>query len=56
MAGMQKRFTKRDGETDGDMRKRINQEYRDLQTSDEWDHWRHETVRELIELAKQGAA
>ena len=56
MAGMQKRFTKRDGETDDDMRKRINQEYRDLQTSDEWDHWRHETVRELIELAKQGAA
>lgn len=53
MAEMQKRFTKGPGETDADMRKRINDEYRQLQTSDEWDRWRHETVREIITLVKQ---
>jgi hypothetical protein len=53
MAGMQKLFTREDGESEDDMRNRIRAAYRELQKSDEWDKWRHATIDEIVELAKQ---
>ena len=46
------RFTRIPGESDDDMRARQRQEYRDLQTSDEWDRWRHATLDEIATLVE----
>ena len=55
MANMQKLFSRQDGESEQDMRARIGQAYRELQSSDEWASWRDATVDELIELARSNA-
>ena len=44
MANMQKLFSRKEGESEDEMRARIRQGYRDLQSSDEWASWRDETV------------
>jgi len=51
MASMQKLFSRRDGESEQEMRARIGQAYRELQSSDEWASWRDATVDEMIALA-----
>ena len=53
---LQKTFTQREGESEEEMRARIARSYKDLQTSDDWDRWRHETVREISEIAKKAPA
>lgn len=55
MANMQKLFTRGENESEADMRARIGQAYRELQSSDEWASWRDATVDELIEVARSGA-
>ena len=50
MANMQKLFSRKEGESEDDMRARIRQGYRDLQSSDEWASWRDETVTEIAAL------
>ena len=52
MANMQKLFSRQEGESEDDMRARIRQGYRDLQSSDEWASWRDETVNEIVELVR----
>ncbi len=54
MANMQKLFSRKDGESEAEMRARIGAAYRDLQSSDEWASWRDATVDEIVELAKGG--
>ena len=55
MANMQKLFSRKEGESEDDMRARIRQGYRDLQSSDEWASWRDETVTEIAELVRANA-
>ena len=50
---IQKTFTQREGESEEQMRARIRQTYKELQTSDDWDAWRHETIREISEIAQK---
>ena len=52
MANMQKLFSRKEGESEDEMRARIRQGYRDLQSSDEWASWRDETVTEIVELVR----
>ncbi|MYG90994.1 MAG: hypothetical protein F4188_05995 [Chloroflexi bacterium] len=52
MANMQKLFSRKEGESEDDMRARIRQGYRDLQSSDEWASWRDETVNEIVTLVR----
>ena len=52
MANMQKLFSRKEGESEDDMRARIRQGYRDLQSSDEWASWRDETVTEIVDLVR----
>lgn len=56
MLGMQKLFTKQEGESDDDMRNRVRAAYQALQQSDDWDAWRHATVDEIIEIAQRDPA
>ena len=55
MANMQKLFSRQDGESEDEMRARIRNAYRDLQSSDEWASWRDATVDELIDLVQSNA-
>ena len=52
MANMQKLFSRKEGESEDEMRARIRQGYRDLQSSDEWASWRDATVDEIVELVR----
>lgn len=52
MANMQKLFSRKEGESEDEMRARIRQGYRDLQSSDEWASWRDETVNEIVALVR----
>ncbi|MXX80457.1 MAG: hypothetical protein F4Y69_05405 [Chloroflexi bacterium] len=52
MANMQKLFSRQEGESEDEMRGRIRQAYRDLQSSDEWASWRDATVDEIVELVR----
>lgn len=45
-------FKREEGETEDDMRDRLRARYRELQQSDEWDEWRHATVREILDKIK----
>ena len=49
-----KEFTRQEGESEDEMRARLRQRYKNLQTSDEWDDWRHASVDEMVALL-QGA-
>ena len=53
MAGMQKMFSREEGESEDDMRNRIRAAYRELQQSDVWNSWRHATVDEIVALARK---
>ena len=55
MANMQRLFSRKEGESEDDMRARIRQGYRDLQSSDEWASWRDETVTEIVALVRDNA-
>ncbi len=52
MANMQKLFSRQEGESEDEMRGRIRQAYRDLQSSDEWASWRDATVDEIVALVR----
>ena len=52
MAQMQQRFKQRDGESQDEMRARIGETYRALQSSDEWASWRDATVDEIVDLVR----
>ena len=52
MANMQKLFSRQEGESEDEMRGRIRQAYRALQSSDEWASWRDATVDEIVELVR----
>ncbi|MCY3568900.1 MAG: thioredoxin family protein [Chloroflexi bacterium] len=52
MANMQKLFSRQEGESEDEMRGRIRQAYRELQSSDEWASWRDATVNEIVELVR----
>ena len=52
MANMQKLFSRQEGESEDEMRGRIRQAYRELQSSDEWASWRDATVDEIVELVR----
>lgn len=52
MANMQKLFSRQEGESEDDMRARIRESYRALQSSDEWASWRDATVDEIVELVQ----
>ena len=52
MAQMQQRFKQRDGESQDEMRTRIGETYRALQSSDEWASWRDATVDEIVDLVR----
>ncbi len=54
MLAIGREFTRREGESDDEMRARLRQRYRNLQSSDEWDDWRHASVDEMLALL-QGA-
>ena len=55
MANMQRLFSRKEGESEDDMRARIRQGYRDLQSSDEWASWRDETVTEIVAMVHDNA-
>ncbi len=55
MANMQRLFSRKEGESEDDMRARIRQGYRDLQSSDEWASWRDETVTEIVAMVRDNA-
>ena len=55
MASMQRLFSRQEGESEDEMRARIRQSYRDLQSSDEWASWRDATVDEIVELVRANA-
>ena len=55
MANMQRLFSRKEGESEDDMRTRIRQGYRDLQSSDEWASWRDETVTEIVAMVRDNA-
>ena len=55
MANMQRLFSRKEGESEDDMRARIRQGYRDLQSSDEWASWRDETVSEIVAMVRDNA-
>ena len=55
MANMQKLFSRNEGESEDDMRARIRDGYRDLQSSDEWASWRDETVTEIVALVRDNS-
>ena len=48
-----KEFTRQDGESEDDMRARLRKRYQNLQTSDEWDDWRHASVDETLALLQR---
>ena len=50
---LQKTFTRREDESEDQMKARIRQAYSAIQTSDDWADWRHESVREILAIAKQ---
>ena len=50
IAGIAKEFTRRAGESEDDMRTRLRARYQELQTSDQWDDWRHASVDEIVAL------
>ena len=52
MANMQRLFSRQEGESEDEMRARIRESYRALQSSDEWASWRDATVDEVVELAR----
>ncbi len=52
MANMQKLFSRQEGESEDEMRGRIREAYRALQSSDEWASWRDATVDEIVELVR----
>ncbi len=52
MANMQKLFSRNEGESEDEMRARIRESYRALQSSDEWASWRDATVDEIVELVR----
>ncbi len=55
MASMQKLFSRQEGESEDEMRARIRESYRALQSSDEWASWRDATVDEIVELVESNA-
>ena len=56
MDDLRKNFARRPDESEEDMRRRLYQSYRELQTSGAWDTWRDATVDEIIEIAKREPA
>lgn len=56
MDKLRETFTRREGESDEDLRARIRRSYAEIQTSGEWNRWRHATVDEILAIAKQAPA
>ena len=52
IAAIGKEFMRREGESEGEMRARLRQRYKNLQSSDEWDDWRHASVEEMLGLLR----
>jgi len=50
ISAIAKEFTRQDGESDDDMRVRLRARYQTLQTSDQWDDWRHASIDEWLAL------
>lgn len=50
ISAIAKEFTRQEGESEDDMRGRLRKRYQTLQTSDEWDDWRHASVEEWLSL------
>lgn len=50
ISAIAKEFTRQEGESEDDMRTRLRARYQTLQTSDQWDDWRHASVDEWLAL------
>jgi len=50
ISAIAREFTRQEGESEDDMRARLRNRYKSLQSSDEWDDWRHASVDEWLAL------
>ena len=55
ISAIAKEFTRREGESQDEMRGRLRKRYQTLQSSDEWDDWRHASVDEWLALLQNAS-